>query len=107
MSDASGAPVDIFLEDGDDLCEIAFFLTQTMLHVSTLAEDVVLFNSREFDLVEMDDRVATGSSIMPHKKNPDLCELLRAKSGRAVGRLVSLLAIRKGLPCSNAPDVPD
>ena len=57
-----------------------------MVHVSRLAEDVIVFGSEEFGFFELDDRVATGSSLMPQKKNPDPMELVRGKAGRAIGR---------------------
>lgn len=84
--------------DRDFLAETAYFLTQAMVHVSSLAEDLVIMSSAEFGRVVIDDAYATGSSIMPQKKNPDICELLRAKAGKAIGGLTSLLCVLKGLP---------
>ena len=91
--------------DRDFLSETAYFLTQAMIHVSSLAEDLVIMSSAEFDRVVIDDAYATGSSIMPQKKNPDICELLRAKAGKAIGNLTSLLCVLKGLPHSYNRDL--
>jgi argininosuccinate lyase len=91
--------------DRDYLSEIMFFCTQIMLHIASLAEDIIIFSTREFNLIELDESVTTGSSIMPHKKNPDVCELLRAKTGNAIGRLVSVLTILKGLASSYNRDL--
>ncbi|MDE3076802.1 MAG: argininosuccinate lyase, partial [Chloroflexota bacterium] len=74
-------------------------------HLSRLGEELVLWSSAEFGFVEMDDAYATGSSIMPQKKNPDFAELLRGKSGRLTGHLMSLLTVLKGLPLSYNKDL--
>ena len=95
----------VAVADRDYLIEIMFFCTQIMLHIASLAEDIIIFSTREFNLIELDESVTTGSSIMPHKKNPDVCELLRAKTGNAIGRLVSVLTILKGLPSSYNRDL--
>jgi argininosuccinate lyase len=76
-----------------------------MVHVSRLAEDLVLFTSEEFGFFELSDAVATGSSLMPQKKNPDPLELVRGKSGRAIGRLSGWLATMKGLPSGYNKDL--
>lgn len=91
--------------DRDFLSETSYFLTQAMIHVSSLAEDLVIMSSAEFNTVAIDDAYATGSSIMPQKKNPDICELLRAKAGKAIGGLTSLLCVLKGLPHSYNRDL--
>jgi argininosuccinate lyase len=91
--------------DRDFLSETSYFLTQSMIHVSSLAEDLVIMSSAEFRRLVIDDAYATGSSIMPQKKNPDICELLRAKAGKAVGNLTSLLCVLKGLPHSYNRDL--
>jgi len=91
--------------DRDFLTETAYFLTQAMIHISSLAEDLVVMSSAEFGRLEIDDAYETGSSIMPQKKNPDICELLRAKAGKAVGSLTSLLCVLKGLPHSYNRDL--
>ena len=77
----------------------------TMVHVSRLAEDLVLFTGEEFGYFELHDRVATGSSLMPQKKNPDPLELARGKSGRVIGRLAGWLATMKGLPSGYNKDL--
>ena len=76
-----------------------------MVHVSRLAEDVIVFGSEEFGYFELDDRVATGSSLMPQKKNPDPLELVRGKAGRAIGRHAGWLATMKGLPSGYNKDL--
>jgi argininosuccinate lyase len=76
-----------------------------MVHVSRLAEDVIIFGSEEFGFLDLDDRVATGSSLMPQKKNPDPMELVRGKAGRAIGRLTGFLATMKGLPSGYNKDL--
>ena len=77
----------------------------TMVHVSRLAEDLILFSGEEFGYFELDDRVATGSSLMPQKKNPDPLELVRGKSGRVIGRLAGWLTTMKGLPSGYNKDL--
>ena len=89
----------------DYLGESLFYFSQITLHIAAFAEDIIIYSTKEFDLIELDDSIATGSSIMPHKKNPDVCELLRAKAGSAIGSLVSLLTILKGLPSSYNRDL--
>jgi argininosuccinate lyase len=87
---------------------VAGFLHATalaMVHVSRLAEDLIIFGSEEFGFVDLDDRVATGSSLMPQKKNPDPLELVRGKAGRAIGRLTGFLATMKGLPSGYNKDL--
>jgi argininosuccinate lyase len=76
-----------------------------MVHLSRLAEELVLWSSAEFGFIEMADAYATGSSLMPHKKNPDVAELVRGKSGRVIGNLVALLAVMKGLPLTYNRDL--
>jgi argininosuccinate lyase len=76
-----------------------------MVHLSRLAEDVILFTSEEFAFFELHDAVATGSSLMPQKKNPDPLELVRGKSGRAIGLLSGWLATMKGLPLGYNKDL--
>jgi len=89
----------------DYLGESLFYFSQIALHIAAFAEDIIIYSTKEFDLIELDDSITTGSSIMPHKKNPDVCELLRAKTGSAIGSLVSLLTILKGLPSSYNRDL--
>ena len=69
-----------------------------MMHLSRLSEEIVLWSSVEFSFVSLDDAFATGSSIMPQKKNPDIAELVRGKTGRVYGSLTTLLTMMKGLP---------
>ncbi|MFC1913001.1 argininosuccinate lyase [Chloroflexota bacterium] len=76
-----------------------------MMHLSRLAEEIVLWSSREFDFIELDEAYATGSSIMPQKKNPDVAELARGKTGRVYGSLMALLTTMKGLPLSYNRDM--
>jgi argininosuccinate lyase len=75
------------------------------VHLSRLAEDLIVFGTEEFAFVELDDRVATGSSLMPQKKNPDPLELIRGKAGRLVGRLAGWLTTMKGLPSGYNKDL--
>lgn len=79
--------------------------TQILLHLSRVAEDVIIFGSEEFGFFELDDRVSTGSSLMPQKKNPDPLELVRGKAGRAIGHLTGFLATLKGLPSGYNKDL--
>ncbi|MCX6549823.1 MAG: argininosuccinate lyase [Acidobacteria bacterium] len=84
--------------DRDFVATFLYACSLTMVHLSRLAEDVIIFTSEEFGFFELPDRFATGSSLMPQKKNPDPMELARGKSGRVVGRLVGWLTTMKGLP---------
>jgi argininosuccinate lyase len=76
-----------------------------MVHVSRLAEDIIIFGSEEYGFFDLDDRVATGSSLMPQKKNPDPLELVRGKTGRAIGRLTGFMTTMKGLPTGYNKDL--
>jgi argininosuccinate lyase len=91
--------------DRDFVVELAAVLALLMTHLSRLAEEVALWATREFGYLELDDAVATGSSIMPQKKNPDVAELTRGKSGRVAGNLMSLLMTMKGLPLAYNSDM--
>jgi argininosuccinate lyase len=82
----------------DFLAELASALAITAVHLSRIGEEIVLWSSQEFGFVELDDAFATGSSMMPQKKNPDAAELVRGKSARVIGDLVALLTLEKGLP---------
>jgi argininosuccinate lyase len=93
------------VSDRDFVVEHLAALALVAVHLSRLAEELVLWSSAEFGFVEMDDAYATGSSIMPQKKNPDVAELVRGKSGRAVGGLVALLVTLKGLPLAYNKDL--
>jgi argininosuccinate lyase len=75
------------------------------MHLSRLAEDLILWNTQEFSFITLPDEYATGSSIMPHKKNPDMLELIRGRSGKSYGNLLSLLVTMKGLPLAYNRDM--
>ncbi|WP_159602122.1 argininosuccinate lyase [Agromyces humi] len=89
----------------DVVAEFAFVTAMIGIDMSRLAEDVILWNTREFGFVTLDDAYSTGSSIMPQKKNPDIAELARGKSGRLIGNLSGLLATLKGLPLAYNRDL--
>lgn len=91
--------------DRDFVVEFLFFCALLGTHISRLAEDFILWASPMFDFVELPDRFATGSSMMPQKKNPDIFELLRAKTGRLFGHVVSLLTVLKALPMTYNRDL--
>lgn len=91
--------------DRDFCAEIAFVSSMTMVHLSRLCEEIILWCSWEFKFIELDDAFATGSSIMPQKKNPDIAELIRGKSGRVFGDLMGLLTMMKGLPLAYNKDM--
>lgn len=85
------------VSDRDFIVEFMSNSSLLMIHLSRFCEELILWCSQEFQFVEMDDAYSTGSSIMPQKKNPDMAELIRGKSGRVVGNLVGLLTVLKGL----------
>lgn len=89
----------------DFLIESASVMANIMIHLSKMAEEIVIWSSTEFNFIELDDMYASTSSIMPQKKNPDTAELMRGKSGVAVGSLMTLLTICKGLPLSYNRDL--
>ncbi len=93
------------VSDRDFLIEAASCFAIIMMHLSRYCEELVLWSSNEFGFVEMDDAYSTGSSIMPQKKNPDVCELVRGKSGRVFGELQALLTMMKGLPLAYNKDM--
>jgi argininosuccinate lyase len=93
------------VSDRDFVCDVAFAHAMVMSHLSRLAEQVILWCSQEFGLAELDDAWATGSSLMPQKKNPDGPELVRGKTGRVTGDLVSLMVMLKGLPLAYNRDL--
>ena len=93
------------VSDRDFCAEIAFAVSLCMVHLSRLCEELVLWSSWEFKFIELDDAYCTGSSIMPQKKNPDLAELIRGKSGRVIGDLTALLTMMKGLPLAYNKDM--
>lgn len=87
------------------MSEAAFVLAQVGVDVSRFAEEIILWNTREFDFLTLDDSYSTGSSIMPQKKNPDIAELARGKSGRLIGNLTGLLATFKAMPLAYNRDL--
>ena len=93
------------VSDRDYCMELANAIAICMTHLSRLSEEVVLWCSWEFRFVELDDAYSTGSSIMPQKKNPDICELIRGKTGRTIGNLTTLLSMMKGLPLAYNKDM--
>lgn len=93
------------VSDRDFVCELAFVLSMIMTHLSRLSEEIILWSSNEFGFIELDDAYSTGSSIMPQKKNPDVAELVRGKSGRVYGSLMGLLTMMKGLPLAYNKDM--
>ncbi len=93
------------VSDRDYIIELASNLSIIMMHLSRFSEEVILWCSHEFKFIELDDSFSTGSSIMPQKKNPDICELVRGKSGRVYGSLITLLTMMKGLPLAYNKDM--
>ena len=93
------------VSDRDFVCELAFDLSMLMTHLSRFSEEIILWSSNEFGFIELDDAYSTGSSIMPQKKNPDVAELVRGKSGRVFGSLMGLLTMMKGLPLAYNKDM--
>ena len=93
------------VSDRDFCVELASALALVMAHLSRLCEELVLFSSWEFGFVSIADAYTTGSSIMPQKKNPDMCELIRGKTGRVYGSLITLLTMLKGLPLAYNKDM--
>ena len=93
------------VSDRDFALEILFNISVLMMHISRLSEELILWSSYEFQFITLSDEYSTGSSIMPQKKNPDVPELLRGKTGRVYGNLVSLLTVLKGLPLAYNKDM--
>ena len=93
------------VSDRDYLLELLSDLAIISMHFSRLSEEIIIWNTDEYRFVEMDDTYSTGSSIMPQKKNPDIAELIRGKSGRVYGSLISLLTTMKGLPLAYNKDM--
>ena len=93
------------VSDRDYLIEFLSALSTIMMHLSRFCEEIIIWNSNEYRFVEIDDAYSTGSSIMPQKKNPDIAELLRGKTGRVYGALMSLLTTMKGLPLAYNKDM--
>lgn len=93
------------VSDRDFVIELAGCLSLIMMHLSRFCEELILWSSHEFSFIEMDDAYSTGSSIMPQKKNPDVAELIRGKTGRVYGHLMGLLTTMKGLPLAYNKDM--
>lgn len=93
------------VSDRDYLIELLSALSTIMMHLSRFSEEIIIWNSNEYRFVELDDAYSTGSSIMPQKKNPDIAELVRGKTGRVYGALVSILTTMKGLPLAYNKDM--
>lgn len=93
------------VSDRDYLIEFLSALSVVMMHLSRFSEEVIIWNSNEYGFVEIDDAYSTGSSIMPQKKNPDIAELVRGKTGRVYGALLSLLTTMKGIPLAYNKDM--
>ena len=93
------------VSDRDFVLEFAFDLSLIMMHLSRFSEEIILWCSSEFGYMELDDAFATGSSIMPQKKNPDIAELVRGKTGRVYGSLTTLLTVMKGIPLAYNKDM--
>ena len=103
--DAASANSMDAVSDRDFVAEVLFALSLLGVHLSRLSEDVILWNTAEFGFITLSDAHTTGSSLMPQKKNPDVAELTRGKSGRLTGNLMSLLTILKGLPMTYNRDL--
>lgn len=93
------------VSDRDFVMEFCCAASILFVHLSRLCEDMIIWNSQEFNFIEIDDAFATGSSLMPNKKNPDIFELIRGKSGRIFGNLMSILTVMKGLPMAYNKDM--
>ncbi|MCI5699286.1 MAG: argininosuccinate lyase [Lachnospiraceae bacterium] len=93
------------VSDRDYLIEFLSAMATIMMHLSRFSEEVIIWNSNEYQFVDIDDAYSTGSSIMPQKKNPDIAELVRGKTGRVYGALISLLTTMKGLPLAYNKDM--
>ena len=93
------------VSDRDYLIELLCALSTIMMHLSRFCEEIILWNSNEYQFVSIDDGFSTGSSIMPQKKNPDIAELVRGKTGRVYGALMSLLTTMKGIPLAYNKDM--
>lgn len=93
------------VSDRDFVLELASTISIMMMHLSRFSEEIIMWCSWEFKFIELDDAFSTGSSIMPQKKNPDICELVRGKTGRVYGNLMGLLTVMKGLPLAYNKDM--
>lgn len=93
------------VSDRDYLLQFLSFASICAMHLSRLSEEFIYWSTSEFQFIELDDGYSTGSSIMPQKKNPDMCELIRGKTGRVYGHLIGLLTVMKGLPLAYDKDM--
>ena len=93
------------VSDRDYLIELCSAMATIMMHLSRFSEEIIIWNSNEYQFVELDDAYSTGSSIMPQKKNPDIAELVRGKTGRVYGALTSILTTMKGIPLAYNKDM--
>lgn len=93
------------VSDRDYLIELLSALSTIMMHLSRFCEEIIVWNSNEYQFIEIDDAYSTGSSIMPQKKNPDIAELVRGKTGRVYGALISILTTMKGIPLAYNKDM--
>ena len=93
------------VSDRDFVLEAAFDFSTIMMHLSRFSEEIIIWNTNEFSFIELDDAYSTGSSIMPQKKNPDIAELARGKTGRVYGNLMGLLTVMKSLPLAYNKDM--
>ncbi|MBR6217499.1 MAG: argininosuccinate lyase [Eubacterium sp.] len=93
------------VSDRDYLIELLSALSTIMMHLSRFSEEIIIWNSNEYQFVELDDAYSTGSSIMPQKKNPDIAELVRGKTGRVYGALITMLTVMKGIPLAYNKDI--
>jgi len=93
------------VSDRDFIIEFISFASLLMMHLSRLCEELIIWSTKEFGFIEIDDAYTTGSSMMPQKKNPDVAELIRAKTGRVYGNLLTLLTVMKGLPLAYNKDM--
>jgi argininosuccinate lyase len=91
--------------DRDFVADVLYSLSMIGVHLSRFSEDLIILSTTEFGFIEFSDAFATGSSLMPQKKNPDMAELIRGKSGRLIGNLMSLLVLIKGLPTAYNRDL--
>jgi len=92
------------VSDRDFIIELNFIISMISMHMSRLAEEIIIWSTSEFSFVTLDDSYSTGSSIMPQKKNPDIAELIRGKTGRIFGNLMGILTVMKGLPLAYNKD---
>ena len=93
--------------DRDFVLDFLYSVSVCSMHISRISEELIIWNSDGFNFIDLPDELTTGSSIMPQKKNPDLLEYLRGKSGSSYGNLFSMLTILKGLPISYFKDLQD